>query len=108
MTTQIERLRQEIRTDARKFAVQFVLAVAAAVGVGIAIGRFWLFHSDAAFPGRGCALHLHRRAARAALMRFSSTIFAANRAMKPGSVLGSSVECAEQEGSSLGTRGSLR
>jgi uncharacterized membrane protein len=45
MTTQAERLRQEIRTDARKFAVQVVLAGAALLAVGIAIGRFILFHS---------------------------------------------------------------
>ena len=45
MTTQIERLRQEIRTDARKFAVQLLIGVVAAVGVGVAIGRFWLFHT---------------------------------------------------------------
>jgi len=45
MTTQVERLRQEIRMEGRKFAVQAVLAIAAALGVGVAIGRFWLFHS---------------------------------------------------------------
>jgi hypothetical protein len=44
MTIQIERLRQELRMENRKFAVQLVLALAAAVGVGVAIGRFWLFH----------------------------------------------------------------
>ncbi len=27
----------------RKFAVQIVLALVAALGVGVAIGRFWLF-----------------------------------------------------------------
>jgi hypothetical protein len=42
MAIQIERLRQEIRMENR---VQLVLAVAAALGVGVAIGRFWLFHS---------------------------------------------------------------
>ena len=45
MTIQIERLRQEIRMENRKFAVQLGLALAAAVGVGVALGRFWLFHS---------------------------------------------------------------
>jgi hypothetical protein len=45
MTIQIERLRQEIRMENRKFAVQFVLAVAAALAAGIAIGRFVLFHA---------------------------------------------------------------
>ena len=43
MTIQIERLRQEIRMENRKFAVQIVLV--AALGVGVAIGRFWLFHT---------------------------------------------------------------
>jgi hypothetical protein len=45
MTIQIERLRQEIKMENRKFLAQAVLAIAAALGVGIAIGRFWLFHS---------------------------------------------------------------
>jgi hypothetical protein len=44
MTIQIERLRQEIRYETRKFLVQFVIALAAALGVGIAIGRFVVFH----------------------------------------------------------------
>jgi hypothetical protein len=34
--------RQEIRMEKRKF-VQIVLALVAALGVGVAIGRFWLF-----------------------------------------------------------------
>jgi hypothetical protein len=45
MTIQIERLRQEIRMENRKFAVQIVLALVAALGAGVAIGRFWLFHA---------------------------------------------------------------
>ena len=45
MTIQIERLRQELRMENRKFVVQLVLALTAAVGVGVALGRFWLFHS---------------------------------------------------------------
>jgi hypothetical protein len=45
MTIQIERLRQEIRMENRKFAVQIVLALVATLGVGVAIGRFWLFHA---------------------------------------------------------------
>lgn len=45
MTIQVERLRQEIRMENRKFLVQLVLAAAALLGVGIAIGRFWLFHT---------------------------------------------------------------
>lgn len=42
MTIQIEQLRQEIRAENRKFAVQLVIAFAAALGIGIVIGRFWL------------------------------------------------------------------
>lgn len=45
MTIQIERLRQEIRMEQRKFTVQALIAAAALLGVGIAIGRFLLFHS---------------------------------------------------------------
>jgi hypothetical protein len=45
MTIQIERLRQEIRMENRKFAVQIVLALVAALGVGVAIGRVSLFHT---------------------------------------------------------------
>ena len=45
MTIQIERLRQEMRMENRKFVVQLILALTAAVGVGVALGRFWLFHS---------------------------------------------------------------
>ena len=45
MTIQIERIRQEMRMENRKFVVQLVLALTAAVGVGVALGRFWLFHS---------------------------------------------------------------
>lgn len=45
MATQEERLRQEIRMENRKFVVQALIALAAAIGVGVAIGRFVLFHS---------------------------------------------------------------
>jgi hypothetical protein len=45
MTTQTERLRQEIKMENRKFLVQLLIGVAAAVAVGVAIGRFWLFHT---------------------------------------------------------------
>lgn len=45
MTIQIERLRQEMRMESRKFIVQIALALTAALGVGVAIGRFWLFHT---------------------------------------------------------------
>jgi hypothetical protein len=34
MTTQTERLRQEIRTENRKFLIQFVAAMAASVAAG--------------------------------------------------------------------------
>jgi hypothetical protein len=40
MTIQIERLRQEIKMENRKFFVQASIAGAALLGVGIAIGRF--------------------------------------------------------------------
>lgn len=42
MTIQIERLRQEIRTENRKFFVWLLIAVAALLGAGIAIGRFFI------------------------------------------------------------------
>lgn len=45
MSTQIERLRQEIRTENRKFMVQLFIAAAALLAAGVAIGRFWLFHT---------------------------------------------------------------
>jgi hypothetical protein len=45
MTIQIERLRQEIRMENRKFLVQLLLASAALLVAGVAIGRFWLFHT---------------------------------------------------------------
>lgn len=40
-----ERLRQEIKMESRKFLVQLLIGLTTAVGVGVAIGRFWLFHS---------------------------------------------------------------
>lgn len=40
MTIQIERLRQEIRTENRKFFVQAMIAAAALLSAGIAIGHF--------------------------------------------------------------------
>ena len=42
MTIQIERLRQEIKMENRKFVVQLLAAGAALVAVGIAIGKFFL------------------------------------------------------------------
>lgn len=41
----IERLRQEIRTENRKFAVQLLIAAAGLLVAGVAIGRFIFFHS---------------------------------------------------------------
>ena len=38
MSTQIERLRQEIRTENRKFIVSVIVAIAALLGAGIALG----------------------------------------------------------------------
>lgn len=45
MTLQIERLRQEIKTDNRKFIMQVIVAGAALLAAGVAIGRFLLFHA---------------------------------------------------------------
>ena len=45
MVTQTERLRQEIKMENRKFVVQAILAAAALLVAGVAIGRFWLFHT---------------------------------------------------------------
>ncbi len=45
MTTQIERIRQEIKMENRKFLVSTLLAIAAALAAGVALGRFWLFHA---------------------------------------------------------------
>ena len=45
MVTQEERLRQEIRMENRKFLVQALIAAAALLGAGVAIGRFVWFHS---------------------------------------------------------------
>jgi hypothetical protein len=38
MTIQIERLRQEIKMENRKFLVQFVIAIAAVFAAGAAVG----------------------------------------------------------------------
>jgi hypothetical protein len=42
-----EELRRETlqKWEARKFLVQLLLALAAAVAAGVAMGRFWLFHA---------------------------------------------------------------
>jgi len=45
MQTQAERLRQEIKMESRKFTIQALIAAAALLGVGVAIGRFIVFHS---------------------------------------------------------------
>ena len=39
-----ERLRQEIKTENRKFLVQLVLGAAAIFAARIAVARLWLFH----------------------------------------------------------------
>ena len=44
MKTDIEHKLLQIKMENRKFAVQFVGAIAAAVLAGVAIGRFILFH----------------------------------------------------------------
>jgi hypothetical protein len=44
MTTQVERLRQELKMEQRKFVVQALIAAAALLAAGIAIGRFVIFH----------------------------------------------------------------
>lgn len=43
METYIERLRREIKTENRKFLVQLTIGIAAALSIGIAIGRFVRF-----------------------------------------------------------------
>lgn len=40
-----EHLRREIRAENRRFAVQLVVFIVAALAAGVAIGRFWLFHT---------------------------------------------------------------
>jgi len=42
MTIQIERLRQEIRMEKRRFTVQIILAAIVLIGVGVVLGRFFL------------------------------------------------------------------
>jgi hypothetical protein len=41
MTVNIEKMRSDMKWEARKFAVSAVLATAAAVGAGIAIGSYF-------------------------------------------------------------------
>ena len=45
LRSETDRCRQEIRMETRKFMLQLVLALSAALGVGVALGRFWLFHT---------------------------------------------------------------
>lgn len=42
MTIQIERLRQEIRMENRKFLVSLMIAAAVLLGAGIAVGHFFI------------------------------------------------------------------
>jgi hypothetical protein len=51
MTTQIEqarmnidKMRLEMKMENRKFVVSALLAFAATLAAGVALGRFWLFH----------------------------------------------------------------
>lgn len=44
MQTDIERKLQEIKMENRKFTVQLILAFAAAVTAGVALGKFLVFH----------------------------------------------------------------
>jgi hypothetical protein len=41
----IDRVRQEIQMENRKFALQAIIACAAILAAGVAIGRFVLFHA---------------------------------------------------------------
>lgn len=40
----IEKLRTDMRWEARKFMVQAIIAATAVFATGIAIGRFFLYH----------------------------------------------------------------
>lgn len=40
-----QRLRQELKMETYKFILQAGIAAAALLATGVAIGRFWLFHS---------------------------------------------------------------
>jgi hypothetical protein len=44
MTVNIEKMRMEMKMEARKFLIQALFAAAACVGAGVALGRFLLFH----------------------------------------------------------------
>ena len=44
MTVNIEKMRQEMRWEARKFLVATVTAAAALLVAGVVLGRFILFH----------------------------------------------------------------
>jgi hypothetical protein len=44
METQIERMKQEMKYESRKFLIQFLTSLSAAFGAGILAARFLLFH----------------------------------------------------------------
>lgn len=46
MTVNIEKMRSDMKWEARKFLLSAVLATAAAVGAGIAIGSYFTSHSQ--------------------------------------------------------------
>lgn len=50
METNIEKLRADMRWEARKYAVSMALAAAALVGAGIAIGNFFTARQPAPAP----------------------------------------------------------
>jgi RecA/RadA recombinase len=41
----MKKLEQDLRMENRKFMLQIVVALVAALGVGVALGRLWLFHT---------------------------------------------------------------
>ena len=41
----IDKMRSEMKWETRKFILQLIVALGAAVAAGVALGRFWLFHS---------------------------------------------------------------
>jgi hypothetical protein len=44
MTINIEKMRADMKWETRKFVVQIVIAFAAVLAAGVAIGRFLAFH----------------------------------------------------------------
>jgi hypothetical protein len=46
MTINIEKLRNDLKWETRKFAISVILAGAAAVGAGVGIGSYFTSHSQ--------------------------------------------------------------